>query len=212
MHTPHPCRWTSTFLSRRQLEYVGTAAKQQNHTAALTCRLCDWQELHTALPPGHRFGSIIAVDPVTMAGVRPNLLAAFFELLSARLAGGGRATVLTLYAAPALVAAERRSASFFKNELLPGAELPTREEVAMAATQAGLTLVPEAGAGGLSGNYAATMRQWRLQLAHAWHACINHGVADEKLRRCGVPPRARTHTRARVRMHLQQNCCLLIAR
>lgn len=180
------CRWTSTFLSRRQLEYVGTMAVQQNHTDALACRLCDWQELDSALPPAQHFESIVAVDPVTMCGIRPNLLAAFYELLASRLTAGGKLAVLAFYAAPALVTAERRSPSFFKNEVLRGAELATREEVAAAAVQAGLEEVPGEGAGGLGGNYAATMRHWRLQLAHAWRACADFGATDAQLRQCAA--------------------------
>lgn len=168
------------------MEYVGIMAKQQNHTESLACRLCDWQQLDVSLPPAKRFESIVAVDPVTMCGVRPNLLVAFYELLASRLAVGGKLAVLAFYAAPALVAAERHSPSFFKNAVLRGAELPTREEVAAAAAQAGLEEVRRDGAGGLGGNYAATMRHWRLQLPHAWRACADFGATDTKLRQCAA--------------------------
>eukprot|EP00892_Ulva_mutabilis_P000826 jgi/Ulvmu1/10744/UM068_0034.1 len=186
--TQHSCKWTATFLSRRQLEHVGTLAKQQGHADSLACHLGDWRELAAALPATQRFDAIVAVDPVTVCGVRHSLLPEFFELLASRLAPGGRATVLAFYAAPALVAAERRSSSFFKNEVLRGAELPTREEVAAAAAHAELATVAggsgeeRVDAGGLAGDYAATMRQWRLQLAHSWHACVNTGASDWKLR------------------------------
>lgn len=186
----------ATFLSRRQLEHAGGLARQAQQAQqealaeGLICRLADWQELATAMPAGHRFDSIIAVDPVTVCGIRHALLPVFFELLACRLVVGGRMTMLAFYASPALVAAERRSASFFKNDVLRGAELPTREEVAAAAARMGLVAVAgasgdeRADAGGLAGEYAATMRQWRLQLAHAWHACTNTGATDGQLRQC----------------------------
>eukprot|EP00892_Ulva_mutabilis_P000825 jgi/Ulvmu1/10743/UM068_0033.1 len=118
-------RWTATFLSQRQLEHVGTLAQQQGRADPLACCLGNWRELAAALPATQRFDAIVAVNPVTVC-----LLPGFFEPLASRLARDGDATVRVFYAAPAIVAAERRSSSFFKNEMLRGAELPTREEVA----------------------------------------------------------------------------------
>ena len=168
-------------------------AQQQNLADALSCRLCDWQELATALPAAQRFNSIVVVDPVTVCGIRDTLLPTFFELMASRLSAGGRVAVLAFFAAPALAAVERRSSSFFKNEVLRGADLPTREEFLASAQCAGLAAAPaesgdgRADVGGLAGDYAATMRQWRLQLAHAWNACTNTGTTDAQLRQCVAP-------------------------
>lgn len=75
---------------------------------------------------------------------------------------------------------------------MQGAELPTREQVVAAARQAGLVLatpsgtVESAAADGpdMGKHFAATLRVWRLQLVHVWHACWKVGGRDSQLRQC----------------------------
>ena len=75
--------------------------------------------------------------------------------------------------------------------LVQGAELPTRQQVLSAATQAGLELAAPSGTvqsgtdrGHLGKHFAATLRVWRLQLVHVWHACWKVGARDGQLRQC----------------------------
>lgn len=75
---------------------------------------------------------------------------------------------------------------------MQGAELPTREEAITAARQAGLELAASDGTAesaatespDMGKHFAATLRVWRLQLVHAWHACWKHGARDSQLRQC----------------------------
>ena len=74
---------------------------------------------------------------------------------------------------------------------MQGAELPTRQQVLAAAAQAGLELVAPGGelqsctdSIHMGKHFAATLRVWRLQLVHVWHACWKAGARDSQLREC----------------------------
>jgi hypothetical protein len=78
--------------------------------------------------------------------------------------------------------------------VVQGAELPTRDQLMAAAMSAGLQLAtpgPTAEAAAtdavdIGKHFAATLRLWRLQLVHAWHACWKAGARDAQLRQCAL--------------------------
>lgn len=113
------CRWTATFQSSHQMENFGKLAKSKGMQQRAHARLCGWLDLRTVLSSTQQYSSILAIDPATMATVQAKQITEFYQVLSDCTAPGGTVTVLALYAAKDLAAADSHRGSFFKNEFCP---------------------------------------------------------------------------------------------
>jgi cyclopropane-fatty-acyl-phospholipid synthase len=156
---------TGVTLSPSQLEL----AQQKAPEADL--RLQDYRDLR------ERFDHVVSIEMFEAVGER--WWPTYFKTVARSLKPGGRAVVQTITIEDSLFAEYRKGTDFIQQYIFPGGMLPSRSAFRAAALKQGLVVSDEFGFGG---DYARTLREWRIAFEHNWPQIAELGF-DEKFRR-----------------------------
>lgn len=148
------CRVHGITLSAAQLEYGQARIREAGLSDLVTLSLTDYRDV------GGSYDCLVSIEMFEAVGERfwPD----YFRVVGERLKPGGRAMIQTITIADELFSDYRRGTDFIQQYVFPGGMLPSpaafRRQARAAGLESGETLL-------FGGDYAETLRRWRLRYA-----------------------------------------------
>jgi cyclopropane-fatty-acyl-phospholipid synthase len=144
---------TGVTLSTEQLEWARERLASKGLAERADLRLQDYRDI-----ADEPFDAIASIEMFEAVG--REYWASFFATLNSRLKPGGRACIQSITIRDDLFDRYVKSTDFIQQYIFPGGLLPSAREFRAEAAKAGLEVVNQLDFGG---DYAETLRRWRLQ-------------------------------------------------
>ncbi len=144
---------TGVTLSTEQLEWARERLARAGLAERAELRLQDYRDIADG-----PFDAIASIEMFEAVG--REYWASFFATINGRLKPGGRACIQSITIRDDLFDRYVKSTDFIQQYLFPGGLLPSVREFRAEAAKAGLEVVNQLDFGG---DYAETLRRWRLQ-------------------------------------------------
>jgi cyclopropane-fatty-acyl-phospholipid synthase len=152
-------------LARRRIAEAGLAHR-------IEVRLADYREIEAARED-EKFDAVISVEMIEAVGLR--YLPDYFRAIERNLAAGGRVAIQAITMAHHRMMATHQSYSWIHKYVFPGGMIPSVEEMAAAAGDAGMRT---AGRRDFGLDYARTLREWRHRFEANWGEVAKLGFDD----------------------------------
>jgi cyclopropane-fatty-acyl-phospholipid synthase len=144
---------TGVTLSTEQLEWARERLARKGLAERADLRLQDYRDI-----ADEPFDAIASIEMFEAVG--REYWASFFATLNSRLKPGGRACIQSITIRDDLFDRYVKSTDFIQQYIFPGGLLPSVREFRAEAAKAGLEVVNQLDFGG---DYAETLRRWRVQ-------------------------------------------------
>ena len=167
----HGARVTALTLSPAQRAWASQWVCASGVAERVQVRLQDYRDV------GGVYDRIVSIEMVEAVGEAR--WPAYFEVLRARLAPGGRAVLQVITIADDRYQAYRRTPDFIQKHIFPGGFLPSPSALRREIAGAGLTLTH---AETFGDSYARTLADWRARFLAHWPQIEALGF-DERFRR-----------------------------
>ncbi|MBT5570595.1 MAG: class I SAM-dependent methyltransferase [Alphaproteobacteria bacterium] len=167
----YKCRVTALTVSPAQAEWARQKVADAGLTDRVEIRLQDYRDVEG------QFDKIASIEMFEAVG--EEYWPVFFETVSKRLRAGGLAALQVITIDNARYETYRRNPDFIQMRIFPGGMLPSVDIFTRAAADKGLQLDD---AKMFGGDYAETLRRWRVSFEAAWPNIMPMGF-DERFRR-----------------------------
>ncbi len=165
------CRVTALTVSPAQAEWARQKVDEAKLSDRIEIRLQDYRDVDG------QFDKIASIEMFEAVG--EEYWPVFFETVSRRLRTGGLAALQVITIDNTLYETYRRNPDFIQMRIFPGGMLPSLEVFSHTAAKNGLQLDK---AKMFGGDYAETLRRWRIAFEAAWPNIAPMGF-DERFRR-----------------------------
>lgn len=147
-------RVTAVTISPAQFDYAQRRISAAGLSDRVNITLCDYRDLTGD------FDRIVSIEMFEAVGER--FWPTFFSTLRSRLRPTGRAIIQTITIADELFAEYRSRVDFIQRYIFPGGMLPSVARFRQEVERRGLSVIGQFGFGG---DYAETLRRWRLRFS-----------------------------------------------
>ncbi len=165
------CRVTGITISRAQHDYARERIGKAGLSHLADVRLMDYRDVTGT------FDAVVSIEMVEAVGER--FWPVYGQTLRDRLCRGGRAVLQAITIDENVFEDYRSRADFIQVHVFPGGMLPTHTAIRAMADRAGLK---PAAASMFGGDYAETLRRWRVAFESSWSKIERRGF-DEQFRR-----------------------------
>ena len=165
------CRVTALTVSPAQAEWARQKVAEAGLSDRIEIRLQDYRDVDG------QFDKIASIEMFEAVG--EEYWPVFFQTVSQRLRSGGLAALQVITIDDARYETYRRNPDFIQMRIFPGGMLPSVDIFTQTAAEKGLQLFETKMFGG---DYAETLRRWRVSFEAAWPNIMPMGF-DDRFRR-----------------------------